>query len=242
MHKIEETELSKKDIANLILEDKDEFYVPYIMDVGSYDGEDSRELVQTVGKTCIVDCFEADPRNRELFLTLNEYEGNLKLNLFGLALCNKNGQSDFYLSDSDTRRHFHNNKNWSASSSLKEPNHHLELFKDVKFENKVEVDCMKLDTFYKPELYKKIMLNTGIDFIWCDINGAEEDFILGGLETLQNHTRYLYIEFSDKELYKGQITKNKILELLPNFELIGIYNFPKDLGNFGNLLLKNKTL
>lgn len=236
MHKIEETELSKKDIANLILEGKDEYYLPCILDVGTYDGEDSRELARALDRVSMFHCFEADKRNHDLFLMLNKIN-RIVFNLYPIALGNYDGEVDFYLSDSDTRQHYPNTV-WSASSSLKEPNYHLELFKDVKFENKISVDCLKLDTL-KKIIFKPPQV---IDFIWCDINGAEEDFILGGINTLQNHTRYLYIEFSDKELYKGQITKSRILELLPNFELIGIYNFPKDLENFGNLLLKNKTL
>ena len=72
-----------------------------------------------------------------------------------------------------------------------------------------------------------------------DINGAEEDFILGASAVLKYRVRFLYIEFSDKELYEGQITKEKILNLLPDFSLMNIYNFK---GNFGNLLLKNRNL
>lgn len=236
MYKVEETELSKKEIANLILEGKDEYYLPIVLDVGCYDGEDSRELAKALCRNAAFYCFEADKRVYDVLIKLNKLD-NITLNFYPLALGNYNGEVDFYLSDSDTRQHYPNTV-WSASSSLKEPNYHLELFKDVKFENKISVDCLKLDTL-KKFVFKPPQV---IDFIWCDINGAEEDFILGGMDTLQNHTRYLYIEFSDKELYKGQITKDCILELLPNFELIGIYNFPKDLENFGNLLLKNKTL
>jgi len=224
-------ELSKYKIAKLMYTIDD---APIILEIGSYDGKDTQQLARIPYSSVI--CFEADER---IYDSFNNRVGTVS-NIFlkKLALGNVDGEVDFYLSDSDTRRH--DNKNfWSASSSMKEPNFHLELFKDVYFKEKTKVKSEKLDTWYNEHIRP---LDRNISFIWCDINGAEEDFILGGIDTLQNHTRYLYIEFSDKELYKGQITKDRILELLPNFELIGIYNFPKDLGNFGNLLLKNKTL
>jgi FkbM family methyltransferase len=227
MHKMiaSEKELSKLEITNLIGRvDK------VILDIGCYDGEDSRELDSYLYDAEFF-CFEADPRSQMLFNTFN----NLKnFHLIPVAVGNIDGIVNLNLSDSETRRHHPGQRSWSASSSLKKPLRHLELFKDVEFNNTVMVPCIKLDTwFYQWTLWIK-----KIDFIWCDINGAEENFILGATETLKQ-TRFLYIEFSDSELYEGQISKDKILELLPDFELMGIYNFK---GNFGNLLLKNKKL
>ena len=98
---------------------------------------------------------------------------------------------------------------------------------------KIKVKSIKLDTWMKQFNHKYI------NFIWADINGAEEDLILGGLNTLRDNTKFLYIETSDKELYEGEINKQRLLELLPEFELIDTFN---DLGNFCNILLKNKNL
>lgn len=229
---MEEHELSKEKIASLILEGKDRFYLPCIFEVGCYDGKDSRELAKALNRDSAFNLFEADQRSIDILLKSNTPD--LHLNLIPFALGNVNGPVDFYLSDSETRRHSHNPDSWSASSSLRKPKTHLDLFKDVQFNESIKVQCIKLDTWYATKQEKLI-----VDFIWVDINGAEEDFILGGLHTLNAYTRYLYIEFSDKELYEGQISKDKILALLPNFELIGTYNFQ---GNFGNILLKNKSL
>jgi FkbM family methyltransferase len=223
MHQVEEKELSKIEIATLINVD-----TPLILEIGAYDGKDSKELCRLlVSPVCF--CFEADPRSQELFCKQNKHNN---LILERCAVGNVDGLVDFYKSGSKTRRHKHNKDSWSASSSLRAPKTHLELFEDVFFEEKIQVECIKLDTWHR-------RVKHNIDFIWCDINGAEEDLILGGLNALQEHTKLLYIEFSDKELYEGQIKKDRILELLSNFELIGIYNYK---GNFGNMLLKNKTL
>ena len=72
-----------------------------------------------------------------------------------------------------------------------------------------------------------------IDFIWADIQGAEVDLILGGEQAFKN-VRYFYTEYSDSELYEGEITLEKILELMPNFEIVEDYK--------GDVLLKNKML
>lgn len=210
------SELSKKDIVKII--DKED---PFILDIGSYDGSDAMEIKNLLPKAEIW-CFESDERSVKLF------EKRTKgLKLINKAVGNIDGIVSFYPSTSKTRRHYVNS-DWSASSSLNPPEYHLELFEDVKFKDPIEVRCVRLDS----------VIDRNVDFIWCDINGAEKEFIEGALETLKK-TRYLYIEFSDKKLYKNQITKDEILSFLPDFRLIDVYNFK---GNFGNLLLKNDNL
>lgn len=226
-------ELSKRQIAKLVSIDG---YYPVIFEIGSYNGKDTQEIYRAISGIPNIFCFEADERIYEEF---NKNIGTVEpIRLNKCAVGNFDGYSDFYLSESETRRHS-GIKEWSASSSLKQPEHHLELFKDVEFNKVKKVLTVKLDTWMKKIFNELSIKNRKISFIWCDINGAEEDFILGAYSTLNNQTRYLYIEFSDKKLYKDQITKDRILELLPNFELQGVYNFR---GNFGNLLLRNKTL
>lgn len=229
-------EISKEEIAKLIGKQD-----PLILDIGCYDGKDSLELYNQF-ENPIIYCFEADPRSQQLFS--ENINDELKIFLQLIAIGNVDGYVDFHLSDSDTRRHYEN-RQWSASSSLRKPKSHIDLFDDVYFEKIITVKCTKLDSWFMShklkhnepfEISGSIKI---IDFIWADVNGNEGDVILGGLKTLEESTRYLYIEFSDKELYEGQITKEQILKLLPSFELLGIYNWA---GNFGNILLKNKNL
>jgi hypothetical protein len=51
--------------------------------------------------------------------------------------------------------------------------------------------------------------NKDIDFIWADVQGAEDLVFLGAQETLKR-TKYIYTEFSNTELYEHQ----------PNLQLI----------------------
>lgn len=218
-------DLSKEEIKRLINREN-----PIILDIGCYDGKDSKEIAAQF-ENCIIHCFDADPRSQKLFNKLNA--GNKKLNLWKMAICAANGQIEFNLSDSKTRRHYDFQDSWSASSSIAKPKFHKELFPDVHFRKKITVPCMKLDSWYSQILKGKI-----IDFIWADVNGAEEDLVIGGLNTIQNQTRFLYIEVSDKEFYEGEIKKDDFLKLLPDFEVLGTY---KDEGNFCNILLKNNA-
>jgi len=218
-------DLSKQAISGLIQNE-----TPIILEIGMYDGEDAREMAQTMPRSIIYG-FECDPRSIALYKSFENPE-NIVLN--EVAIGSKNGLVDLFMSDSDTRRHYTDQDSWSASSSLRQPKTHLDLFPDVDFKKTIKVECMTLDKWYE-----KTLLGKTIDFVWADINGAEYDMILGGQKTLNSFTKYLYVEFSDKELYTGQPKKDDMLKLLPNFDVIGIYNFR---GNFGNILLKNKTL
>lgn len=202
--------------------------VPVILDIGSYDGSEMKEISEYYG-SCQIHCFEADSRSAEFWRSKNGQDANM--HLWNVAVCNKDWEKvNLHKSDSTTRRH-NGNEVWSASSSIRPPKTHLELFPDVQFNDTEEVDACTLDMWNWFHDFPEI------DFIWCDVNGAEEDVILGAKQTLKD-TRYLYIEFSDKELYEGQIDKKKLLSLLPDFEEIGIYN---EGPNFGNVLLKNRN-
>ena len=65
-----------------------------------------------------------------------------------------------------------------------------------------------------------------------DVQGAEIDVIRGGRNALK-YTRYLYTEYSNKELYEGQISLKPLLDELIDFDVI--VRYPDD------ILLKNKN-
>lgn len=193
---------------------------PFVLDVGCYDGKDSKELADTLH--CDVHCFEPDPLSQDLF-KLN-HGNDRRLHLYPYALTNIDGTIEFYQS------------NHPQSNSIREPKDHLNLFPAVVFDETTKVKSLRLDTWYQEERI--------IDFIWADVNGSEIDFVLGGLRALAN-TRYLYIEVSKKELYEGQDfydparKQNRLSELLSDFRMLLAYNWGE---NFGNVLLKNMKL
>ena len=111
-------------------------------------------------------------------------------------MCNYNGYKDFYLSSGHPEHH---NRNNTASSSLYKPKEHMVKWPWVHFDDKITVKTCSLDKFCFD--YK---INN-IDFIWIDSQGAEYDIILGSQHILKK-TRFLYTEYSNKELYKDQKT------------------------------------
>ena len=206
---------------------------PTIFDVGTFDGNDCLDFLNIFENPNIY-AFEADKRSVEIF---KKYVGDRPINLVETALSNVDGKIEFYQSESETRRHtrYDYEKTWSASGSVKKPGNHLDIFPDIQFELNF-VKSTRLDTWISD---KNIDL---IDIMWVDVNGGEEEFLTGGLDTITNYVHYLYIEFNgvgDKKLYTDCYTKDDIKNTLPNFEELGVYNF---MGNFGNVLLRNTKI
>lgn len=144
------------------------------------------------------------------------------------------------LSDSTGRAVFHQSsgqppnsewafaEGWDLSGSLCEPRRHLEVHPWVTFDTQSTVETITLDD------WATLHGLTTIDFIWMDVQGAEHRVFRGGSEVLRR-TRYLYTEYSDVELYDGQLGLVELLqEFLPGWRVLA--RFPND------VLLQNYTL
>jgi len=169
-------------------------------------------------------CFEPDPRNIKVIKQL----GNDKIcELYELALSNTNQPMQFYLSSGNTSGKFSEKvlleNDWSCSSSLKKPTGHLRVHRWITFPNSVTVNCSKLDDFQP-------LKNTRIDFMWVDVQGAEDLVFSCAQETLKN-THYVYTEYCNQQLYEGQLDLQGVLKLFPGYKVI--YDFG------GDVLLEN---
>jgi len=185
-----------------------------IIEIGSYDAKDGAELAEICDTK--VHCFEPNPASYEIMKFLN----NDRLILWNYAVCSHNGFTKMNLS------------NHPQSDTIKTPKLHKKLFPGVIYNDVIEVRTTTLDRWNYA-----IRGGDQVDFIWCDVNGAEADFILGAHKTLSK-TRYLYIEFCEKELFAKALNREQMKKALPGFEVIGEYNF---LGSYGNLLFRNKN-
>ena len=105
---------------------------------------------------------------------------------------------------------------WDLSGSIKQPYHHLKKHPLVTFEHSIEVSSITLDAFCEEHGIETV------DFIWMDVQGAELDVFRGARNTLAQ-TRYLYTEYSDRELYKGQVGLRGMLKYLPDFTVMVRY-------------------
>ena len=181
------------------------------LELGAHRGEDTEWLSRIPHVT--LHAFEPDPRNVPPPLP--------NVTVHRAAVGDHDGVGRLILSAEGWGQ-----REWTYSSSLRQPKNHLERY-PVTFNGSVDVEVISLDSFFRQH-------GLGvIDFIWADVQGAEGDLIRGGVEALRN-TRYLYTEYSDDELYDGQIGLTDILALLPEFRILELW--PED------VLLENRRL
>ena len=192
------------------------------VEIGCHFGTDTEDF-RRIHPAARIICFEPDTRNLELL----EIRGVDKIaEIYPYALSDKNGKVTFYQSSGQVPdvNHPYKTYDWSYSSSIKKPTGHIEAHNWCKFPSVIEVDCLRLDDF--GPLY-----NNKIDFMWVDVQGAEDMVFAGASETLKR-THYVYTEYSNTELYENQLDINGILKIFGRDWKI-IYDYG------GDVLLEN---
>ncbi len=193
---------------------------PVILELGAHIGSDSQRFLSTFPQVKLF-CFEPD------FRCIRKFKQNIRderCQLIEAAVSDIDGEATLLLSGG---QYPDKSGEYDTSSTIKKPLNHLKWHPYCTFEESTIVEAIRLDTWYGKS-------NLGIiDFIWADVEGAEENMIKGGMNTL-NNTKYLYTEFSDSEAYVGQIKLETIMKLLPSFEMVYKYSY--------NVLLRNKLL
>ena len=180
------------------------------LELGSHCGIDTGWMSEIPGVKIFA--AEPDPRNRQ------PERPNLFVNQ--AAISDIDGQGLLTLSKEGWGRE------WTFSSSIKEPLNHLQRY-PVTFGESVPVQMITLDSFCEQH-------DIGvIDFILADVQGAEGEMIRGGRKALAR-TRYLFTEYSDDQLYRDQPSLNEILAMLPTFRVLELW--PDD------VLLENQAL
>jgi FkbM family methyltransferase len=192
------------------------------VEIGVHFGEDTRKFRHMHPNARIIG-FEPDPRNVKI---IRDTGIDKICEFHAIALSDKNETRPFYMSSgkatwsSDPQ---HRDNDWSSSSSLKRPTGHLEMHKWITFPGTAMVECRRLDD---------IDIGT-IDFMWVDVQGAEDIVFAGAANTLAR-TRYVYTEYANN-LYEGQLNREQLLAVFgPNWGVV------HDFG--GDLLLKNMAI
>ncbi|MBE3095123.1 MAG: FkbM family methyltransferase [Actinobacteria bacterium] len=182
---------------------------PVILECGSNIGTDTLCMLKDYPNAQL-HCFEPDPRN---IITFKEAtaEYNDRCTLHEIAIANEDGFIQFH--QSYGRSPSKPQRDHVYSSTIKDPKPQIKLHPWLKYKEPIQVKVMKFDTWLKT-----VNIPT-IDFMWTDVEGAEEEVILGGTELLKR-LHYLYIEYNDFESYGGRITSTGILRLLPKYKLI----------------------
>jgi FkbM family methyltransferase len=200
---------------------------PMMMEFGMCDGYHSNIMLDILTKTGKSFSYYGFEPVKELFdkIRLN-YGSNSSVQFYNFAIGNTNSIIPFYVSggykieDGVIKDHYY------GSSSIRKPKLVTEVWNQMTFYQD-SVQSVSLDYFVQ----SKGLNDRIIDFIWADIQGAEIDLIRGGENTFQN-VKYFYTEYSNSELYEGQVFLSDICNLLPEFEIVEDYK--------GDVLLKNK--
>lgn len=129
------------------------------------------------------------------------------------------GDVDGYVTFYTSTKSFITGQELIYSSSLRLPGKDIYKMWPTLFQNEgnfspTTVRSITLDTFAR---------NNNIDFVdflWVDIQGAEDLFINGGLETLNTKVKYFYTEYNNEEVYQGNPNLDKIVSMLPNFSIL----------------------
>ena len=199
---------------------------PVFLEIGAHLLEDTRRIIPLLRPPYTYYAFEPDPRNVERIQHQQLAAGfggqGSKFALVDAAISDRPGRVTLHLSSGSPT----GGEDWTGSSSIRAPKNHLTAHPWCKFGDTVEVRAVTLD-----QMMSEKKLNH-VDFIWADVQGAEADMVKGGRTALA-HTRYLYCEFSDQELYQGQAALEEWMKLLPGrWEVIE--KFEKD------VLLRNE--
>jgi 2-O-methyltransferase len=200
---------------------------PTILEIGCNDGTETNKFLQLFGRGTKLYAFDPEPRAIKRF---REQVTDPRVQLFELAISDRDGTTEFYMSDGAPAEPGLANicpDGWDQSGSIRKPKEHLKQFPWCKFENKIIIATKTLDTWCREHQVDNI------DFMWVDVQGAEVDLIRGAQSALQR-TRFLYTEYSNKEAYEGQINLRQLLRLLPDFEVVHRY--------VCDVLLRNKNL
>ena len=195
---------------------------PIILEIGCNDGGQTRDFLRLFSNATIY-AFEPDPRARARFRAAVQ---DPRVTLFDLAISDTNGEIDFHMSSGAPSAEVAAQlpDGWDLSGSIRRPTGHLESLPWCRFDHHIKVKTLTLDTWSRNEGI------AAIDFIWADVQGAEADVIRGG-RTALGKTRYLYTEYSDRELYQGQPNLRTLLSMLPDFEVVQRFS--------GDVLLQN---
>jgi FkbM family methyltransferase len=179
-----------------------------IFDIGSCEAEDSIRY-SLLFPNAEIYAFEPLPANYvKCQNNIAKYKKQ-NIKLFNVALSNTIGNSDFYVSNGSPDEKT-NTAEWdygNKSSSLLAPDKVKEVFKWLKFDDKVTV---------KTSTIHNVCLNEGvsqIDIVHMDVQGAELLVLQGAGKWIQK-IKVIWLEAENVTLYKDQPLKKDIEQFM----------------------------
>jgi len=167
------------------LKQKHNMDIKGVIHIGGHHGQEFKTYVEN--NISNVMFFEPVPTT---FKILKENIGD-KAILHNVALGNENKKIEMYIETA----------NQGQSSSILEPGIHTRQYPHITFDNKLEVDMVRLDDFIEE--------STDYNFINIDVQGYELEVMKGAVDTLKN-VDYIMSEVNRDEVY---INCSKVDEL-----------------------------
>lgn len=203
-----------------------------LFDIGACDGLHTQKFLRTLsGLKRPFQVYSFEPLHRNFVRLSRVVDKHNAEGTSGTAYCfeqavgSSDGVIDFWVAGPME-------KYW-GSSSIRAPKlvNAPHNWPDMTF-TESEALCTTLDTFTTERHIGEI------DFIWCDVQGAEGDVVQGGQQVF-SRTRYFFTEYHNAELQEGQIIGvPRLLELLktsaPGWEVLVDYG--------GEVLFVNRGL
>jgi FkbM family methyltransferase len=188
-----------------------------IFEIGCCEGEDTIKYSRLFPKSKIF-AFEPLPKNFKLAGKHLQQFGVDNVELINVALSDRKGTAEFFVSSGqppdkpDTGWDYGN-----KSSSLLEPDQHLQNHSFVKFETKISVVTDTLESFCE---IRKI---DQIDFVHMDVQGAELLVLKGAGKWLQN-INAVWLEVANVSLYKSQPLAKDIDVFMMQHQFVRVKN------------------
>lgn len=141
-------------------------------EVGANRGSDTQRFLDVFPNISLF-CFEPDPRCLRKF---RKYINDDRVVLVEAAVSDIDGEANLYLSGGSKKGHKSQHIN---SSSIKKPHNHLKKHPWCVFDENIKVKTITLDNWCNDNNINHI------DWLWADVQGSEEELILGSLKNIK---------------------------------------------------------
>ncbi len=180
---------------------------PVILDIGACEGEDSIRYARLFPRARIL-AFEPLPENQRILIA-NFSKYGVAAELVPLALSDRRGSATFHVSAGRPPELF-SGESWNygnKSSSLLPPAAAEPMFGWINFPETITVQCETLDAACASHALRSV------DFVHMDVQGAE-GLVIEGAKLMLPRIRVIWLEVSNRTLYRGQKLRTEIEEVL----------------------------
>jgi FkbM family methyltransferase len=180
-----------------------------IFDIGACEAEDSIRYANLFPNATVY-AFEPRTDNCSKAKELIKKYNKKNIILENIALSDKNGTAEFYLSEGEPEGG-KDYKEWdfgNKSSSLLPPSEEMQKHTSwLQFNKKIEVETIRLESYTANKNIIKI------DFAHIDVQGAEL-MVLEGAASFLKQIKMIWLEVEAIQLYKNQPLKNDVANFM----------------------------